>query len=113
MAFHGTADPAVPYVDGGMGASLPGVKVRGTELNLSDWAALDGCADHPTTTSIGSEVTQSSWDGCGDAREVVLYTVIGGGHSWPGADPTRGQGLTTQQVSATDLALAFFARHHL
>ncbi|MGZ4716473.1 MAG: alpha/beta hydrolase family esterase [Acidimicrobiales bacterium] len=113
LAFHGTADPAVPFDDGAVGASLPGVHVRGTLLNMGDWAELDGCASEPTTTTIGSEVTRSSWDGCSDDREVVLYQVVGGGHSWPGADPARGQGLTTRQVDATDEALAFFARHYL
>ena len=36
LAFHGTDDPAVPYRNGAIGASLPGVKVRGTLLNLGD-----------------------------------------------------------------------------
>jgi polyhydroxybutyrate depolymerase len=113
LAFHGTADPAVPYQDGAVGASLPGVHVRGTELNMGDWAALAGCAASPTTTTVGSEVVQSSWEGCADGHEVVLDTIEGGGHTWPGADPRAGLGLTTQQVSVTDQALAFFGRHRL
>ncbi len=43
----------------------------------------------------------------------MLYRIEGGGHSWPGAAPDRGAGLTTQQISATDLILAFFADHRL
>jgi len=42
-------------------------------------------------------------------RAVRLYTVIGGGHTWPGADPKKGFGLTTQQVNATTAILASFA----
>jgi poly(3-hydroxybutyrate) depolymerase len=36
---------------------------------------------------------------------------VGGGHSWPGADPKEAVGLTTQQISATSLMLSFFARY--
>jgi poly(3-hydroxybutyrate) depolymerase len=39
---------------------------------------------------------------------VTLYTIIGGGHSWPGADPTKSIGLTTKQINATSLVLSFF-----
>jgi len=60
------------------------------------------------TKSSAASAARASWDGCGDAREVVLYTVIGGGHSWPGADPTRGQGLTTRLL---DAAMAYAVEH--
>jgi polyhydroxybutyrate depolymerase len=111
--FHGTADPAVPYQDGAVGLSLHGVKVRGTENNMGDWATLDGCAATPTTTPIGSEVTELAWSGCTGDAEATLYRVEGGGHTWPGGDPSLvAAGLTTQQVDATDLALQLFARHH-
>jgi polyhydroxybutyrate depolymerase len=113
VAFHGTKDPAVPFVNGGQGASLPGVKVRGTELNLRDWAALDRCQSAPHTRVLGSEVTRQTWSGCAPGTDVVLYRIEGGGHSWPGAAPHSGAGLTTQQISATDLILAFFADHRL
>ena len=111
LAFHGTADPAVPYTDGAIGLSLPGAKVRGTENNLGDWAALDRCDRSATVETVGPEVVRHTWTGCADGTEVGLYAVQGGGHSWPGADPTRSVGLTTQEISATDLALAFAARH--
>ena len=113
LAFHGTKDPAVPFQDGAIGLSLPGVKVRGTELNLGDWARLDGCQPPPETRSIGTEVTRQSWAGCQSDTEVVLYRIEGGGHTWPGADPASGIGLTTQQVSATNQIVAFLARHRL
>lgn len=111
IAFHGTTDPAVPYEDGAIGMSLPGVKVRGTELNMGDWAKLDGCSPAPTVTDVGTEVTRRVWSGCAPGTDVELYSVIGGGHTWPGADPAKGLGLTTQQVDATKELLRFFAAH--
>jgi polyhydroxybutyrate depolymerase len=108
MAFHGTEDPLVPYRNGAIGLSLPGVRVRGTERNMGDWAQLDHCRAIPHQTRIGSQVVEQQWRGCARAASVVLYTIVGGGHSWPGADPDRAPGLTTQQVSATSQILSFF-----
>jgi polyhydroxybutyrate depolymerase len=108
LAFHGTDDPLVPYQNGAVGLSLPGIHVRGTELNMGDWARLDRCRAEPERLRIGSQVVRQQWKGCARGTAVVLYTVIGGGHSWPGADPKGAIGLTTEQVSATSQALSFF-----
>jgi polyhydroxybutyrate depolymerase len=108
MAFHGTEDPLVPYQNGAIGLSLPGVKVRGTELNMGDWARLDRCRVTPRQTRTGSQVIRQEWSGCARKTSVVLYTIVGGGHSWPGANPKLAVGLTTQQVSATSQILSFF-----
>ena len=112
LAFHGTADPAVPYTNGAIGASLPGVKVRGTLLNLGDWARLDGCAPHPSTDTVGTEVRHTTWPRCAAGTSVQLYTIEHGGHTWPGADPKSNPTFTTQQIDATALMLSFFAQHH-
>ena len=109
LAFHGTADPEVRYQNGAVGASLPGVKVRGTQLNMGDWARLDRCRARPDKKVIGSQVFEQIWPECTGNTAVRLYTVIGGGHTWPGADPKKGFGLTTQQVNATTAILASFA----
>ena len=111
LAFHGTADPLVPYRNGAVGLSLPGVKVRGTQRNMADWARLDKCRPRAPRRSTGSQVLLQQWRGCEKETSVVLYTIVGGGHSWPGADPKEAVGLTTQQVSATSQMLSFFARY--
>jgi polyhydroxybutyrate depolymerase len=113
VAFHGTVDPAVPYDDGATGASLPGVKVRGTLLNMGDWAKLARCTAAPTTTHAGSEVLHTVWRSCAPGTGVELYTVVGGSHTWPGADPAQSPLYTTRQIDATTVMLGFFARHHL
>ena len=110
LAFHGTDDPLVPNQNGAIGLSLPGVKVRGTQRNMGDWARLDHCRSHPQRSHPGSQVTRQQWLGCARGTSVVLYTITGGGHSWPGADPELAVGLTTQQVSATSQVLLFFGR---
>jgi len=110
-AFHGTSDPAVPYQNGATGLSLPGVKVRGTILNMGDWAHLDGCGAGPRTVWLGTDVKRSTWPRCSKGNEVVLYTVVAGGHTWPGSDRKDSVMYTTETVSATNLALSFFGRH--
>jgi polyhydroxybutyrate depolymerase len=111
LAFHGTNDPAVPYQNDAIGASLPGAKVRGTLLNLGDWARLDGCGSTPATRTIGSEIVLRTWPHCTRGTAVALYTITNGSHTWPGADPAASPLYTTRQIDATKLMLAFFAQH--
>ncbi len=101
----------MPYENGAVGASLPGTKVRGTLLNMSDWARLDQCDAAPTVRTRSSEVVLRTWAHCADDTTVQLYTIVEGSHTWPGADPKASPLYTTQQIDATALMLAFFALH--
>lgn len=114
VAFHGTADPLVAYADGGVGRSLPGIRVRGADENMADWAHLDGCRPKASTTRVASDVVRRRWRGCARGSSVVLYTVIAGGHTWPGSPvvlPAAVFGPTTHQVDATGLMIRFFGQH--
>jgi polyhydroxybutyrate depolymerase len=116
IAFHGTEDPIVAYPSGGTGAALPGVHVTGVEQNLAEWAALDGCAPAPRLLRPTSQVIRRSWAGCRKGSAVVLYTVVGGGHTWPGSPitlPAARFGSTTDQVDATGLMIRFFEGERL
>lgn len=45
---------------------------------------------------------------------MVLYSILGGGHTWPGSPITLSTGTfgpTTEQIDATGLMLAFFDHH--
>jgi polyhydroxybutyrate depolymerase len=114
VAFHGTADGSVAYFAGGVGASLPGIHVPGVVNNLTDWARLDGCKPQPVIARLSSQILRRTWYGCRGQNSVVLYTVLGGGHTWPGS-PIKlpALGMTTTQISATGTILAFFSRHEL
>lgn len=112
LAFHGTVDPLVPYDNGAVGASIQG-KVRGTLLNMGDWARLDRCAPAPTVRTLSSEIVLRTWPQCTADTAVELYTVVKGSHTWPGADPKASPLYTTKQIDATALMLDFFAAHHL
>jgi len=89
--FHGTADPVVPY-DGG--PNSPGPVLETSQA----WADQNGCTGAPVDERIGTEVVHRHWEGCDASTD--LYTVEGGGHTWPGAMQTR-LGHTTQDIDAT------------
>ncbi len=114
IAFHGTADPIVAYQSGATGVALPGIPVVGAEQNLAHWAALDACTSGPHVRPVASMVVRRTWSGCAGGSAVVLYSVLGGGHTWPGSPITLSAGTfgaTTRQVDATGRMLAFFDRH--
>jgi polyhydroxybutyrate depolymerase len=112
VAFHGTDDAVVAYGEGGgtvdpadaVNAGLPG-----TLENMDGWATFGGCGAEATVTGIGDDVTHHVWPDCDEGVGVELYTIIGGGHTWPGADIEIGA--TTQTIDATQLALDWFEAH--
>jgi polyhydroxybutyrate depolymerase len=109
LAFHGTADPVVHYDGGPVGGSplaLPPV-----EDAVGRWAAFDGCNATPVTTTIASDVTHRTYSDCQDGAGVELYSVLGGGHTWPGSAIDVPLGPTTHSIDATALMLQFFALH--
>ncbi len=126
VAFHGTADPLVAY-GGGQGANahfLPGVG-QGTvpgpaptsiPANAAAWAHRNGCGAQPQQRTIAADVTLTTYPCPADAT-VELYSVLGGGHTWPGnpsaVSPTPLVGTTTRSINATQLMWDFFQAHPL
>jgi polyhydroxybutyrate depolymerase len=99
IIFHGTADPVVPYYGGHIGGPN-GLAIAPAEETAAAWAKHNGCAAGPTETRLSSQIVTLTWKGCN--APVVMYRIVGGGHTWPGAkiDVPR-LGVTTHQVSAT------------
>jgi polyhydroxybutyrate depolymerase len=116
LMFQGTLDRLMPY-DGGdlsqrRGRVLPAI----TTANL--FALVSGCSDapevaaEPDTVTDGTRVRRSTFSGCRDGRAVVLFTIEGGGHTWPGGPPVgRTVGRVTHDLDATRVMLDFFDRH--
>jgi len=102
VAFHGTADRLLPY------EGQPPVFLAVHDW-AAQWAALNGCAATPAITFSQDDVTGETWSGCRSGADVVLYTVKGKGHSWPGSSMPAN--ITTQAISATDVMWEFFAAH--
>jgi polyhydroxybutyrate depolymerase len=113
IAFHGTADPEVPY-DGGSSwvASRP---FPSTPRWAANWARRNRCGMNPLDSAVAADVNRRSYTNCADEAAVVLYTIQGGGHTWPGGKPLPEWfvGRTTRSIDATRLMWAFFSDHPL
>jgi polyhydroxybutyrate depolymerase len=115
-AFQGTADPLVPY--GGGGVAVRRGRVLSATESVEHWAETDGCTGAPTVTmepdrvTDGTRVRLSSWTGCREGHDVALYTIEGGGHTWPG-DRASGRmlGRATRDLDATTTIWSFFSAH--
>jgi polyhydroxybutyrate depolymerase len=115
LAFHGTADATVAYGPGGGTVDTdetPNAGLPGTRENVAAWADNAGCAAQPTVTPIGDDVELRRHTGCRHGGEVALYTIVGGGHTWPGSEIVLGPPeLTTESIDATALVLDWFEAH--
>jgi len=140
IAFHGTADPLVPY-NGGLTSealALPAPdgkgtmgSVRGTPeaagimpltapipTELARWASRNHCAEPPTVSKAAAGVALIAYR-CPNHATVELYREDGDGHTWPGsrlmtlAVVRATLGVTTLAINADQLMWAFFQAHPL
>lgn len=104
MQFHGTADPVVPYA--------------GVPTTIANWVNYNVCPSTPVISDLpdidttdNSTVTKSYYGPCGEQTEVILYTINGGEHTWPGA--TFIIGITNQDIKASYEIWDFFSKFTL
>lgn len=110
LAFHGTADRINPYAGG------PDERWRESVVAAAHrWALANGHPAEPVETRASDGLTRMTFGTDGGPGEVTLWTVDGGGHTWPGS---RGGllmrlflGRTTGEIDATDEIWRFFVRH--
>jgi len=107
ISFRGTDDRCVPY-DGGTTACGLGLPVRPAEEAVRLWAAHDGCNPEPARQRRREHVRTTAYSECRDNVAVVLFTIEGGGHTWPGAVAVPRLGVTSTEVDATDEIWQFF-----
>jgi polyhydroxybutyrate depolymerase len=116
IMFQGTRDPLMPY-DGGV-LTLRRGRVLAAPRTAELFARVNGCANEslvtaePDTVTDGTRVRRSTYPGCREGRDVVLFTIEGGGHTWPGGPPVgRAVGRVTRDLDASGAMLDFFDRH--
>jgi len=111
IAFHGTADKFAPY-QGGSSPIAPG-----TFPNIQDWTARvarrNQCKGDPSDTRITANVRRLAYTNCAENADVILYTVEGAGHTWPGGKHLAEwiTGPTTDDVNASRVMWDFFLQH--
>jgi polyhydroxybutyrate depolymerase len=82
LAIHGTADPAVLY-DGGQGAGQT-VAIPPVRETIAAYATRASCDTTPASDRPAPGVARLRYRGCAPDTKVVLLTIVGGGHPWPG-----------------------------
>jgi polyhydroxybutyrate depolymerase len=115
IAFHGTSDALTPY-HGGRSPVFPDPLVLPSIPTwTSNWARRNRCGPNPVESVVAADVTRLEYKNCADDAAVVLYTVHGGGHTWPGGKPIPEglAGFTSNGVDATSQMWAFFREHRL
>jgi polyhydroxybutyrate depolymerase len=98
IAFHGTADPIVPFA-GGLTESTS--TVPPAEQAMAMWARRDGCEQYVRRV-FKPGVTVHEWLGCRNGVQVNFYRIRNGRHAWP-----RGA------VPASELMWRFFQQYRL
>jgi polyhydroxybutyrate depolymerase len=103
MLIHGTADPVSP-ITGGYSRHLgPNGELRGRTLSLDEtagfWRAVDRCPPGPGDTRTTEFSSRNTVSGGVGGTAVAAWTVLGGGHAWPGSALAPG---STQEFDAAE-----------
>jgi len=87
ILMHGTNDPILSYYGyGGLGGNVT-LSVNET---ITFWCGIDNITSPPVETVWGAtisdptEVHRYVYSGGTNGTQVILFKVVGGGHTWPG-----------------------------
>lgn len=116
--FHGTQDTFVPFTRA-EGRTPTFINLKGVDETIQTWVSLNGCKQTPAIEVLSHEgdamkVTRQTHAEGKEAAEVVLITIDGGGHTWPGRTPIVSFiGKSATNLSANKLLWEFFQKHPL
>jgi polyhydroxybutyrate depolymerase len=115
IAFHGTDDRFTPYWGGTSWVVPDNYAFPSIPTFTETWARRNRCRPGPIQTRIAHDVTRREYVDCAENGAVVLYTIEGGGHTWPGGGPLPEwfAGRTSHSVNAAREAWKFFKAHPL
>jgi len=105
VSFHGDADAIVPYAT--------------VASALAFWARHNRCGTGTDDVALpdvapadGTTVIRHTYRGCPAGAPVVLYQIVGGGHTWPGGTPYPvDTGALTKDISANDVIWQFVSQY--
>jgi poly(3-hydroxybutyrate) depolymerase len=120
LMINGTSDPVVPY-GGGTEHNL-NLSIISVEDSAKAWAKIDRCAEKPEKSKLpprekgGMETRVDTYSGCQQNAQVVLYSVKGGGNTWPGGEQYEVEktiGKTSQDLNANETIWSFLVTQKL
>jgi len=119
--INGTDDPLVPFEGGDVhiGRRKLG-KILSTSKSLEIWTKINQV--HLSEEKLlpdkdpmdGCRVKETKYTGSDNPAEIVVLTIQGGGHTWPGGKqylPERFIGRTCIDIDACESIWAFFKTH--
>jgi polyhydroxybutyrate depolymerase len=118
MMINGTDDPIVSY-NGRLSYNY-GHFLLSAKDSIKDWAKMDECSEKPQRITIpaktgGGLVTRvETYTECKEGSEAILYSVVKGGHTWPGGEqymPEELIGRTSDDFNASEVIWKFFTEH--
>lgn len=83
---------------------------------MANWSRRNQCGPNPIESAIAADVTRLQYTHCASDADVVLYTIKGEGHQWPGGKRVAAEwmlGPYSRSIDATRQMWAFFREHHL
>lgn len=120
MYIQGTADPLVPFSGGAMKGA--GGEIYSHEDILRTWARTDGCRQAPVYERLkpevddGTSIVRETYTNAATGAKVTGYTVVGGGHTWPGGTqylPRFVVGRVSHNMNACEVIWDFFKGYQL
>ena len=128
LMINGKDDPLVPWNGGSLSTGKQMGGKGGMVISVPDtiefWRSHNSCSGDQEVTTLpdkdpndGTVVVMTRYENCNGNAEVILLSVEGGGHTWPGA-PERPRlkkrvGNTSYDIDASQAIWDFFKRHKL
>ena len=109
IALHGLLDEHVPY-NGGHGNNSSGSRIDlSVNESISFWVEHNECITTPNRkiSDSGNIIIDYYLNGKNES-EVVLVTIMNGGHWWPGSDKDSTE---DQEINGTEINWEFFESH--
>ena len=124
LAINNVQDPIVPFEGGEIHAHFRTAslgRVLSVNESIEFWVNRNQCSTQPLVQQEpdrdpkdGTRVTRMEYATGTKGTEVVLYSVDGGGHTWPGGLQylaARIVGRTSRDIDASEVIWSFFKRH--
>lgn len=120
LMINSTKDPLVKWEGGALLKNNQG-RALSVDATVDFWVQHNGCAPAPDTEWLphngprhGTSVRRDLYKGETRDGDVILYTVEGGGHTWPGGALIQAQwslGHVNRDLNATEVIWQFFKKH--
>lgn len=124
LAINNINDPLVPYDGGNIYGSIRRAnlgKVLSVDESILFWVNWNKCSPNPVITEVpdrdlkdGTKVIRKQYLNGTEGTEVILFSIDGGGHTWPGGFqylPVAIIGRTCRDFDANEVIWSFFKNH--